>query len=313
MRIGVVIPAYKSAAFLPSTIRSVQRQTNQSWSLVVVDDGSPDEGHLIASTFAEEDQRITAVTQPNLGVSAARNAGLRLLGPTDAVLFLDGDDELLDDALETLSRALDEHPSAVAVFGSLVLVDEQGALIDEIGQAIDGLNPTPSRHSRYVLFDETVRKNPCRTPSGMLFRTFAVLSSGGYDEAPSVWTAEDFLTVMKVARLGPLLSIPNYVTRYRRHAGAGLATYFPHHIRAIREVRSRIYVDRGTTAEQRRSIRKAWRQHNAVKARKAYQSGQRSRAAAHAALVLWGRPTRLSLAAAGASRVASLRKRGRRH
>lgn len=129
MTTWIIVPAYKSAAFLPDTIASIRRQTAEDWRAVIVDDGSPDDGAAIAADAARADCRILLVRQENAGVSAARNRGreVALADPAcDSLLFLDADDMLRPDALETLRAALWARPGIPAVHGLASFVDESG-------------------------------------------------------------------------------------------------------------------------------------------------------------------------------------------
>lgn len=119
MRIAIVTPAHNVAPHIATTLRSVMRQTHDDWTMVVVDDGSSDNTGAIAREFAN--RRLRVIRQSNLGVSAARNAGLRL-ADGDAVLFLDGDDWLAPDALERLAATLDASPWAIAAVGAYARV-----------------------------------------------------------------------------------------------------------------------------------------------------------------------------------------------
>jgi len=102
--------------------------------MVVVDDGSRDNTAQVAAEF--DDPRLSLVRQDNLGVSAARNAGLDTLADNvDAVLFLDADDFLAPDAMARLAAALDAAPGAAAAYGAYGYVhetDRPGARASEL-------------------------------------------------------------------------------------------------------------------------------------------------------------------------------------
>lgn len=115
MRIGVVIPAFNLGLLLADAIRSVLMQSHADLALVVVDDGSTDDTLGVARAVI--DPRLAVLSQPNMGVSVARNRGLAALPAVDAVLFLDGDDMLAPDALKRLAAALKAMPGAVAAVG----------------------------------------------------------------------------------------------------------------------------------------------------------------------------------------------------
>ncbi len=123
MRIAIVTPAHNVAPHIATALRSVMRQTHADWTMVVVDDGSGDNTGAIAREFVN--RRLSVIRQPNQGVSAARNAGLRLVDG-DAVLFLDADDWLAPDALERLAATLEASPWAIAAVGAYARVDASG-------------------------------------------------------------------------------------------------------------------------------------------------------------------------------------------
>lgn len=127
MRIGIVIPARNAAPWIAEAIVSVLAQRYRDWILVVVDDGSTDATAELVSCFT--DPRIRLIRQNNAGVSAARNRGCAAL-EADAVLFLDADDWLGEDALARLAEALAAHPDAVASCGTCGFVPEDAVFGD---------------------------------------------------------------------------------------------------------------------------------------------------------------------------------------
>lgn len=98
MKISVVIPTYNRADFLPEALASVRRQEHADLEIIVVDDGSSDATADLVRAF---DSSIHFVRfEHNRGVSAARNAGLRL-ATGEAIAFLDSDDVWAPDKLKT--------------------------------------------------------------------------------------------------------------------------------------------------------------------------------------------------------------------
>ena len=79
--VSVVIPAYNVTKTLQRLLECLLNQTWQNLQIILVDDGSEDGTVLMAREAAEKDPRLTVVTQGNLGISYARNAGLALCGP----------------------------------------------------------------------------------------------------------------------------------------------------------------------------------------------------------------------------------------
>lgn len=105
--ISVIIPLYNKEACIARTMKSVLSQKGCTFEAVVVDDGSTDRSLSIVESFA--DDRVHIIRQANGGPSKARNTGMRK-ATGDWIVFLDADDELLPDALETFSKLINAHP-----------------------------------------------------------------------------------------------------------------------------------------------------------------------------------------------------------
>ena len=88
--VTVIIPLYNKAGCIKRALRSILAQSYQDFELIVVDDGSTDDGAEVVRSVV--DSRITLLQQANQGPGAARNAGIARAG-TKYVAFLDADDE----------------------------------------------------------------------------------------------------------------------------------------------------------------------------------------------------------------------------
>lgn len=104
--ISVIIPLYNKEASILRSMNSVLNQTYKDIELIVVDDGSTDNSYNIAQRCA--DTRLVLLQQTNAGPSAARNTGVKY-AKGEWIVFLDADDELVDDALSLFHRMSLEH------------------------------------------------------------------------------------------------------------------------------------------------------------------------------------------------------------
>lgn len=100
--ISVIIPAYNAEETLERCLWSVRQQDYPEFEVILVDDGSADKTGEICDRAAAEDPKIRVIHQENLGVSGARNTGLREAAG-EWILFLDADDALAPGALLALS------------------------------------------------------------------------------------------------------------------------------------------------------------------------------------------------------------------
>lgn len=99
--VSIIIAAYNVENYISNCIESILRQTYTNFELIIVDDGSVDRTGAICDEYANIDKRIMIVHQANMGVSAARNAGLKHISGR-YVTFIDSDDEVSFKYLENL-------------------------------------------------------------------------------------------------------------------------------------------------------------------------------------------------------------------
>lgn len=101
--ISVVIPTYNRIGPLERALASVEKQSYPAREVLIVDDGSDDGTQEM---LAERFPAFTVLGQPNRGVSAARNRGVRAAGQ-EWIAFLDSDDEWMPGKLEAQVAALE--------------------------------------------------------------------------------------------------------------------------------------------------------------------------------------------------------------
>jgi glycosyltransferase involved in cell wall biosynthesis len=106
---SIIVPLYNKSLFIAEALASVQAQTYPALEIIVIDDGSTDDGAERVKTIS--DPRIRLLRQANAGVSIARNRGIEL-ARGDFVLFLDADDRYLPGFLEAIMRLVGNFPSA---------------------------------------------------------------------------------------------------------------------------------------------------------------------------------------------------------
>jgi len=100
-KVTIVIPVYNTEQYLAQCLDSAINQTYQNLEILCVNDGSKDNSLEILNRYQERDSRVVVVSQANGGLSAARNTGLKH-ATGDYVQFLDSDDVLAQDTVETL-------------------------------------------------------------------------------------------------------------------------------------------------------------------------------------------------------------------
>ena len=117
--ITVVIPCFNHGRFLLESVERALGQDGGPPKVIVVDDGSTDEGTLRA--LDEVPAGIEVIRQQNAGVSAARNAGFEN-SESELLLMVDADDRLTPDALDVLRPPLEAHPDVGYCYGLMKLI-----------------------------------------------------------------------------------------------------------------------------------------------------------------------------------------------
>ncbi len=108
MKFSIIIPVYNVEPYLRECLESVLQQSFADWEAVCVNDGSTDNSATILEEYGHKDGRFKIVNQPNGGLSAARNTGLKA-AVGEYVLFLDSDDWLESNALKIISQSLNDE------------------------------------------------------------------------------------------------------------------------------------------------------------------------------------------------------------
>ncbi len=206
--VSVIVPLYNGAATLASTLESIRGQTWRTLEIIIVDDGSTDESPAIAGRFAELDDRIRVLQQPNLGVAAARNTGAAA-ARGDLLAFVDADDLWAPDKIALQVKAMRDGGERVG------LVYTWAALIDAQDR-IYSLDQRPEFEGDVFL--DLCRGNIVGNGSSTLMRRVAFERAGGYDpglRAEDAQGCEDLQIYLRVAEHYEFRVIRRFLTGYR--------------------------------------------------------------------------------------------------
>ena len=112
-KVSVIVPVYNTEKYLRCCLNSIITQTLQDIEIVCVNDGSTDSSLKILQEYAAKDKRIKIINQENKGLSAARNAGLKV-ATADYISFIDSDDFVHLTFLERLYNAIQDTNCDIA-------------------------------------------------------------------------------------------------------------------------------------------------------------------------------------------------------
>lgn len=199
----MIIPCYQQGHFLGEAIESVLAQTLPAHEIIVVDDGSTDNTAAIVASYSG----VRYIFQENSGTATARNKGLN--ASTGAFLvFLDADDRLLGDALETGVTSLNAHPDCAFVFGRCRHLDHDGS-------PLTAIQPPYHESDDYLAM---LRVCPIWHPAAVVSRrsVFDVLK--GFDT--SLRACSDYDFYLRVTRSWTIHGHNELVSEYRQHRAA---------------------------------------------------------------------------------------------
>ncbi|MGU7937125.1 glycosyltransferase family 2 protein [Streptococcus suis] len=122
--ISIIVPVYNVENYLDECIQTVLAQTYSNWELLLINDGSTDSSGTICDDYAKGDERIYIKhIKKSKGVSEARNTGLSL-AKGEYITFLDSDDGIREDFLETCLTTAIQHEVDI-VIGHFFIWDER--------------------------------------------------------------------------------------------------------------------------------------------------------------------------------------------
>lgn len=105
-KLSIIVPIYNSEHSLSKCIESILSQNFSDFELILVNDGSSDNSHLLCKEYSSRDGRIIYISQPNGGVSSARNAGINEASG-QWITFVDSDDYIGADWLDAFYKQKD--------------------------------------------------------------------------------------------------------------------------------------------------------------------------------------------------------------
>lgn len=172
--VSIVIPAYNAQTFIENCIGSVLSQSYKAIEVVVVNDGSTDKTPDVLEKLQKKDNRIKVISQKNAGVSAARNTGLTA-ATGDFVTFVDADDDLPQNAVETMVSLMTDDVDFVICSHNEIRLTSKPHL------------ETPARYEaaelseNFIQFDSVIW-----WPWGKMFRRSVITENKlGYDKSIS--------------------------------------------------------------------------------------------------------------------------------
>jgi glycosyltransferase involved in cell wall biosynthesis len=200
--VSVVVPCFNQGRFLREALVSIGTPDVPT-EVVVVDDGSTDDTPQVIASFGTPNL-FRPVRQPNAGLAAARNRGLRESQGV-YVIFLDADDRLAEGAVDLARRVLEKHADCAFAYGRCQMMDRDGT-------------PVPTPRQPCIARDhyrELLRRNHIWMPAMAAFRRAPLQRIGGFNQGFDA--AADYEAYLRIARQYPVYDHGQLVAYYRKH------------------------------------------------------------------------------------------------
>lgn len=184
--VSVVIPFFNAEATLGKCMESVLNQTYRNLEIILIENGSSDQGKAIAEKYVSADSRVQLIEQGHQTVSVARNAGIaRATGKY--IQFVDSDDYLEQDAVKKLVQAVEETEK------TLVICDY--FQFDETQRDMRSVRPLEGTYPMDRFLKKLLR-NPCAHYYGVLWNKIyhtSVIRENQITFQEDVSLGEDFI------------------------------------------------------------------------------------------------------------------------
>jgi glycosyltransferase involved in cell wall biosynthesis len=203
--VSVLMTVHNTERYVGKAVESILKQTFTDFEFLILDDGSGDRSLSILNRYAQQDTRISVISQPNQGIPKARNTLLHQ-AKGEFIAVLDSDDIALPHRLARQVEFLRQHPDVMCVGSCYQIIDEAGRLL----LSRYGMPETDEAIQTSLLAGYGGIHQPC-----IMFRRSPAIAVGGYDETMPV--CEDLDLWLRLGELGKLVNLSEPLTQYRIH------------------------------------------------------------------------------------------------
>ena len=116
--ISIIIPIFNVEKYLERCLASIEEQTYLNIEVILIDDGSPDNSKIIYKNFLQKNPKWKLIKQKNSGLSAARNAGIKISNGK-YICFIDSDDYVSKNYVEQLYAICIRYKATISACGNI--------------------------------------------------------------------------------------------------------------------------------------------------------------------------------------------------
>ena len=233
-KLSIIIPVFNVEETLKRCIESILMQAYADWELWLVDDGSTDSSGDICDVYSKQDSRIHVIHKKNEGVSSARNIGIDN-ATGRYVMFVDSDDYLEGDSLETMINFAEGYDADIVMCGFFYHFEESGEIKPNFVK-----NTFVGGNSQFVsvLFKEALERELLNPPWNKVIKK-KVLEQNQIRFISEYSICEDMIFTMKLLSVSTKivsLNVPlyhyiykkgeNLVNRFHKNFYEALSAYY---------------------------------------------------------------------------------------
>lgn len=212
IKYSVLVPVYNVEEYISECIESVLHQTYTNFELVLVDDGSPDKSGRICDDYAKLDSRIKVFHKENHGLIHTRRYAIEKASG-DYYVFLDSDDKIKQDALETINRKILEYNCDCIIYGFERVLD--GKTVSKVYDPIEKLL-CKKEEIYHIVFFSTDYNSMCRKAVKA-----SVFHEIDYSPFYHLKYSEDLLQSLEIYKYSKtIVFIPDVLYEYRMNMGS---------------------------------------------------------------------------------------------
>ena len=234
MKLSIIIPIYNVEQYLKKCLDSVLVDNAFTGQVICVNDGSTDGSLAVLEEYTKQYPNVEIMSQPNAGLSAARNAGLdKATG--DYVFFLDSDDWVLPGSIDKVLSQIDGED--VIYFNAKLFNEEKQRFGREVDipelKRMDG-------QSYFMVICDKPRNLPFVCVCGGLYKRSFLIENNLYNE-PGIYHEDNYFTPQVLIAAKDVSSINEYVYAYRVRKGSITAHVTEKHIKDMLFVARSLY------------------------------------------------------------------------
>lgn len=206
-KISIVVPVWNEATRVQRCLRSIKQQTETSFEVIIVDDGSIDDSERVILNYIKEpymidgqifeDNRFKYLKKEHSGIGNTLNVGFSHCR-AKLLTWISADSWVNPDFLEKLKAALDENPDKILAYSDWRYFDEE--------MAIDNLMVVPEYNRKALQIKCDL--GPC-----WMFRAAAKHQVGEYCEG----ICEDYYMHLMLSGVGDFIKVPEVLGYWTNH------------------------------------------------------------------------------------------------